>query len=284
MSREDEEYRQWFEESDESEDDDEAESDQDAEADDEDDDPETIGERASDDEEDEDERWTASPPPGTGVGRRTLGAPPCHVTIGQGDCLTSLAWHYRLPVDTIWTHAENADLRHDRSRSKLLPGDKLFIPAPDPTSYDASTESTARFILKLPQARLKVKLLRGFEPRAQVDYVIKVGDLSIPGTTDGSGLIDTKVPPLAQEATLTVKDQDGEERYVVRLGHLDPKDADTGVQARLNNLGFSAGAIDGDVGDRTRGAVAAFQASQGLPVTGEVDDQLRQRLEELHES
>lgn len=43
------------------------------------------------------------------------------------------------------------------------------------------------------------------------------------------------------------------------------------TQEWLTLHGFPCGTIDGAVGKQTRGATAAFQASQGLPVTGIVD-------------
>jgi hypothetical protein len=43
------------------------------------------------------------------------------------------------------------------------------------------------------------------------------------------------------------------------------------LQARLNAQGFDSGPADGFFGEQTRAAVEAFQAAQGLPVTGELD-------------
>ncbi|WP_371344806.1 peptidoglycan-binding protein [Ancylobacter sp. IITR112] len=42
------------------------------------------------------------------------------------------------------------------------------------------------------------------------------------------------------------------------------------IQARLNMLNFDAGTPDGKAGERTRGAVRAFQASIGVPATGDL--------------
>lgn len=43
------------------------------------------------------------------------------------------------------------------------------------------------------------------------------------------------------------------------------------AQAALLLLGFGPGKIDGVLGNRTRGALKAFQTGNGLPVTGELD-------------
>ena len=52
----------------------------------------------------------------------------------------------------------------------------------------------------------------------------------------------------------------------------------TGFQTRLNNLGFGAGPVDGELGPRTRDAIQRFQTSAGIEETGEMDDQTGQKL------
>jgi peptidoglycan hydrolase-like protein with peptidoglycan-binding domain len=52
-----------------------------------------------------------------------------------------------------------------------------------------------------------------------------------------------------------------EERMLVSLGRLDPADTVEGMQARLRNLGFYGGEIDGVAGPRTKAAAAAFAAA-----------------------
>ncbi|MBI5543434.1 MAG: polysaccharide deacetylase family protein, partial [Deltaproteobacteria bacterium] len=49
------------------------------------------------------------------------------------------------------------------------------------------------------------------------------------------------------------------------------KDTTTKVQSQLTKLGFDPGTVDGQWGPRTAGAVKAFQASKGLPQTGQPD-------------
>jgi peptidoglycan hydrolase-like protein with peptidoglycan-binding domain len=50
------------------------------------------------------------------------------------------------------------------------------------------------------------------------------------------------------------------------------------VQELLKDAGFNPGPIDGILGPRTKGALRRYQASQGLPATGALDEATRQAL------
>ncbi|SDE83801.1 C40 family peptidase [Sporomusa acidovorans] len=58
----------------------------------------------------------------------------------------------------------------------------------------------------------------------------------------------------------------------------DQGDDVAGIQAQLNNLGFNAGAVDGDFGSLTANAVKAFQRSRGLEADGVVGMQTYRAL------
>jgi peptidoglycan hydrolase-like protein with peptidoglycan-binding domain len=45
------------------------------------------------------------------------------------------------------------------------------------------------------------------------------------------------------------------------------------VQARLRELGFAAGPVNGDFGEKTQAALAQFQLSRTIPASGQLDDQ-----------
>jgi localization factor PodJL len=51
------------------------------------------------------------------------------------------------------------------------------------------------------------------------------------------------------------------------------------VQSKLAQRGYYQGAIDGVIGSDSRQAIRAFQAAQGLPVTGAIDIKLLNALD-----
>jgi peptidoglycan hydrolase-like protein with peptidoglycan-binding domain len=44
------------------------------------------------------------------------------------------------------------------------------------------------------------------------------------------------------------------------------------VQAKLRQLGFDAGPVNGDFGEKTQAALAQFQLSRIIPASGQLDD------------
>jgi N-acetylmuramoyl-L-alanine amidase len=66
------------------------------------------------------------------------------------------------------------------------------------------------------------------------------------------------------------------------VGHLDPDETTSGVQARLANLGYYAGPIDGEMNDATREAVIAFRLAELGDETDVVDDAFTEALVKAH--
>jgi localization factor PodJL len=50
------------------------------------------------------------------------------------------------------------------------------------------------------------------------------------------------------------------------------------VQSELARRGYYSGSVDGVIGPSSRQAIRAFQAAQGLPVTGIIDAKLLKAL------
>jgi hypothetical protein len=115
------------------------------------------------------------------------------------------------------------------------------------------------------------------KPRAKLSYLLDVDGKVTPGETDGDGCLAQFIPPDAQSGKLTLL-ADPPEEYALQLGYLEPIDSIVGQQARLANLGFYDGPLDGVDSDELAEAIQAFQADCGLDPVGEMDGQTRSRL------
>lgn len=207
----------------------------------------------------------------------------------QGDCIESIAARHGLEPDTIWEHANNASLREKRNGNSfaLFPGDVLFVPDLREKSVDVATDQSHSFVLKIPKTRLHIRFLDvDDQPRKDLPYTLEIDGVEFEGTTTADGDVEQEIRADAQSGTLTLNPGQGadEEVYTVDLGHLDPIEETTGLQARLQHLGFYAGEIDGELGSRTRDAILAYQRAYDLSDTGELDDDTKNHLEQRHGS
>jgi hypothetical protein len=210
---------------------------------------------------------------------------PKHI-VADGECLTSIAAKYGFEDGKrIMDHPQNADLKKKRpDGNQLHPGDDLFIPAPQPKTVTLPTGARYRVTVTVPRRLLRIVFLDGSgEPMAGAAYVLKAAGIEKTGSLDGDGILEQKLPTDITRAEVTV----GGVKRTVLIGHLNPisdtpDDGATGAQARLSNLGYGPGQIDGDLGPKSTEAIKAFQAAQGLDVTGELDQATRQKLLEVH--
>jgi hypothetical protein len=206
--------------------------------------------------------------------------------VAPGDCMVSIAGRYGFSdYKKIWEDSANQALRKKRPDPNVLfPGDEVIIP--DKKKKDAACPPGAhKFVVTFPKRKLKLKLGDGTTALAGRKYLLKVGKLEIEGKTTGDGLVEQDLPANAVEAELIIAGA----TMKLRLGDLNPmKDVPdggiSGVQARLRNLGYAPGAINGDLNERTMLAIRLFQEDNKLEVTGAVDDALLAKLEELHGS
>ena len=111
-------------------------------------------------------------------------------------------------------------------------------------------------------------------------YTLQIGAESREGKTDGNGELKENISPVATEAQLFI----GKERRELKLslGELDPLTEVSGIQARLANLGFDPGPVDGELGPRTQAALQDFQEQHDLEPTGAVDDKTIAALKDRH--
>jgi N-acetylmuramoyl-L-alanine amidase len=208
-----------------------------------------------------------------------------HVVV-QGECLSQIAKRYGFQSHLhLWNHPDNAELRERRRNPNILhPGDVVAIPDKEQRSESCATGKTHRFEAKRLAKELRVVFERpNGDALADVAYEIEVAGESRSGQTDAKGLLKERVPPDSKECTIRIEGR----TLHCRLGYLNPLAAAeagdvSGVQARLRNLGFAPGPIDGRIGPKTRSAIAIFQAEMDLSVDGEPASETLERLEQEH--
>ena len=205
--------------------------------------------------------------------------------VGEGDCMASIAFEHGFLPDTLWNLPQNAKLGSGRTDQRvLLPGDRVHIPKIQLLYEACQTDEKHIFVKKGVTETLRIVLLdEDGNPRPDLKYILTIDKKFVKSdVTTANGLIEAAILPNARSGKLTVKGEEAEEVYLLQLGGMDPTSSATGVQGRLNNLGFYCGAVDGIIGSQTRGAISEFQESQNLTVTGQMDDDTRQALARVH--
>src|SRR5262249_44370257 len=209
-------------------------------------------------------------------------------TVAQGEHLSKIARQYGfVDYTTIWDHAQNADLRQKRQNPNvLLPGDRLYIPDKELKSESRSTDRQHAFQIKRQRLKLRLVIEDQYEkPIANAPCELHVESESYQVTTDGSGKIEQEIPTTAETARLIIKSKETALDALVipiKIGHLDPVDERTGQQARLANLGYYTGPIDGQENPAFRLAVEEFQCDHGLAVDGVCGSQTQAKLKLVH--
>lgn len=191
-------------------------------------------------------------------------------TVAHGEGLSSIAETYGFSPDRIWKDPANEELRRARPDPEVLAaGDVVVIPDRVAKEVQAPTGRRHTFRRVGVPALFSLKLTSATGPRAGEPYVLEVGDRRFEGTTDEHGVIRHYVPPAARSALLTLGTAG--ERFDIEIGGMDPLSELSGVQKRLNNLGFACGEADGALNAATAAALRQFQASRGLEATGTPD-------------
>ena len=202
-------------------------------------------------------------------------------TVKQGDCISSIAEQHGFSPDKIWDHPDNANLKEKRKDQNILfPGDVVFVPDKEDKEESGATEQRHRFRKKGVPAQIRLKVLDENQPRANQSYTLEVDGVLFSGVTDSEGNLEHVIPPDAKKGKLLIGEEQDE--YLLNLGQIDPIDTITGLQARLNNLGFYYGAMDGVMGTETEAAIREFQKTYDLEESGTADTVMQNKLLEVH--
>lgn len=200
-------------------------------------------------------------------------------TIEEGDTIFRIAARHGFNRwQVIWDDSENEDLRSRRASPQVLtPGDVIHIPDPRPGSADKASGQRHVFRRLAPEALFCVYLRdHAGRPYAGNDYELVVGSRKYAGKTESDGRVSHAVPLDADRGRLTLHlsaDPSDTCVWLLDVGHIRPVEEIAGVQARLNNLGYKAGNVTGEMNESTRDALRTLQKHMGYETpTGELDD------------
>lgn len=204
--------------------------------------------------------------------------------VQQGEWLSRIAHQHGFKDwQIIWNHEKNTELREKRGSPDILkPGDILYIPDKASKQIEVAAGQKHRYQVPRPKANLTLVLKDiDSQPRAKVKWTLKFdGYPDCNGMTGDDGQIKAEIPPRIKKAKLLLPDEESE--ISLEIGHLDPVTTVRGIQARLAQLGYKPGPIDGIIGSRTREAIRAFQKDNALVIDGIAGPATRSKLQEKY--
>ena len=224
-------------------------------------------------------------------------------TVVQGEYLSKIARSYGFASYlAIWNAPENIELKKERKNPNILfPGDRLFIPDREPREERIATGQRHRFKVRGEKLmlRIAIKDLKNHALNGNQGTLTLETD-SNEFTTSSDGIIERLIPDPGKVATGLLLDRGRandrphlERRIPLRIGNLDPETKLSGQIARLNNLGYDAGAVpelplreseekEAIKSLRFRSAVEEFQCDFGLTVDGICGEKTANKLKEVH--
>lgn len=201
------------------------------------------------------------------------------------DCILSIAHAFGLPWEKVWNDPQNAQLQAERKDPRvLMPGDKVFVPKIKPRVESKSTDQKHKFIAKRKLVKLRLHFYDEGKPLKDLSYKATIEGRILQGSADGDGLVELKIPASAFAGTIVLDDGNVSYQFELVMGALNPRDSISGMQMRLNNLGFSCGAVDGVFGSKTRRAMRTFQKLKELPLTDQPNQATFDKLLQVHGS
>lgn len=231
--------------------------------------------------------------------------------VKRGDCVSKIAHDNGLLWETLWDFQkqfkdEKGCIYYDQDNNKrdpnvIYPGEFIFIPQKEKKEESKPEENRHTFRLKGVPAKLRLMLKENDEPLKNIQYSLHIDGYHFDGRTSDKGRLECSIPPNAREGRLRIEIENKttkikeQHEFPIKLGYLDPLDTVEGVQARLKNLGFYFGVINGKLETRTIGALRSFQRKYGIVDTEKIiqdrqsnriilDSDTKSRLKEQHGS
>ena len=195
--------------------------------------------------------------------------------VRQGDYLAKIAHRFGFSENDVWTHPANAELADRRDPNLLCPGDILFVPEAPTASIALSTGQRNVFMGRVPRVEVKLLLERDGQPLCNEPYAVEGLDVPCEGNSDGKGRIVLDLPVTVSSVRLLLPKRGTSSMLLV--GHLDPIETDSGLEGRLNNLGYH-----GNLESGVSNALQSFQEDNGLDPSGLPDQKTRDALLAAH--
>lgn len=225
---------------------------------------------------------------------RAAPATPCgegEYSVGEAECLNSIANKFGFLPDTLWRHPKNADLRVARKdHNILMPEDRLYVPELTRREESCATDQRHHFRRKGVPSKVKIRLLDHDlpDPYAGKPYKLDADGTIREGKVDSDGYVQEPVDPGASCVTLTVGEGPEAEIFTLKMSALDPINSVRGAQQRLRNLGLLM--LSEPSNNWTVEAIEAlkrFQSAYVLenddePPSGEFDEPTRSKLREIY--
>jgi len=209
--------------------------------------------------------------------------------VSQGETLDRIAAKQGLATADALSSGNQDLLTQRKDPNVLHPGDEVSVPEVRPKWARGTTEKTHRFRRRTATGRLRLKIVDDEgQPAANRQYELRFDDQVVREKTSDGGFIEAEIPMDCERATLRLWIR-GEPNgpgvvHELRIGHLDPTEELTGLQARLANMKLYRGEIDGVSSAELESAIRAFRKRHRLPGSGDPDDQLIAKLREIHGS
>ena len=210
---------------------------------------------------------------------------PISHTVKRGECLSSIAKAYGFADwRRIYDAPDNATFRQTRPNPDLIyPGDVVSIPDTTSPTLSLGTGKSHAIEIEEPTATLRLLL----EVSESYQYELDIDGKLINGSTDGKSPVEQPIRPDLAEAKLTVwpasAGRDVATTWTLMLGVLDPIDELSGVQGRLQNLGYYSGPLNGRTSSECDYAIEHFQNDEHLDPTAGMTDETRGRLRKRHD-
>lgn len=210
--------------------------------------------------------------------------------VGQGENIKSIAYNHGFYWETLWDHPENSKLKELRKDPEILYVDDIVvIPDKEIKTERITSNSLCKFKVKGTGEMFRMQFLVDDKPMANISYTLYIDKKFFSGKTDEDGWIEKPTHPNARVARVYLGDEEDEdgnlletEEHIFDLGHLDPIDTISGIQGRLNNLGYDCGGEDGEIGENTTNAIKEFQNKNNLSSTGILNDMTRNKIQEVY--